>query len=206
MVDSLRSPGVAAIGGSVVIALVPAVVAAQAGRTEPAEAIPHWLVLGLIMLGPAVIGAIGVARRSRAALVAAAGSCIPVSVLSVATMPIVVPALLFLVAARAAPPASRPTSWLAAMAAAVLAGGSLFALILNTETRCWLAFETAAGMDYRVVSEADAARPLGGPGGPVAAGCDGGEFTARGVLVAAALFGGAVAAAGAASRGRPGSA
>lgn len=41
MVDSLRSPGVAAIGGSVVIALVPAVVAAQAGRTEPAEAIPH---------------------------------------------------------------------------------------------------------------------------------------------------------------------
>lgn len=202
--DGLRTFGVAGVGGSVVIALVPAVVAAQApALMAPPDPIPRWLVLGLIMLVPAVVGAIGVRWRNRAVLVASAGACLPVSILSIATLPIVIPALLFLAAARAAGPTAPRRSWLAAVAIVVLVGSSLFGLITSTETRCWLAFEGPSGMEFRIVTEADAGQPLGGPGGPVAAGCDGGQFAARSVGLAAVLGAGAVAVAFAATRRRP---
>jgi hypothetical protein len=164
----------------------------------PAEPLPRWLVLGLLILVPAIVGALGVRRRDAALLVAAAGACLPVGVLSVATMPILIPALLFLAAASAAQTAVVPRAWLVPVAVVGLMIGAYVGLLANTETRCWLGFDSPAGLVYRDATEAEVERPLGEPGGPVAAGCDSGALTIRGIGLAAVLAAGAVAAAAAA--------
>jgi hypothetical protein len=83
--------------------------------------------------------------------------------------------------------------------------GAYVGLLANTETRCWLGFDTPTGLVYRDATEAETQLPIGGPGGPVAAGCDGGALTVRGAGLAAALAIGAVALAVVAPRSHPSS-
>ena len=202
--DQVRAYGLAACGGVGVVAFVPLLVAARApAGIGPPETLPRWLVLGMVIAAPAIVGAIGVRRRDRALLIAAAGLCLPLSMLSVATLPLAIPALLFLVAALSAEAALPRSAWLVTVAVVGLGVGSLVGLLDNTETRCWLAFDTPTGLAYRDATEAETEQPIGGPGGPIAAGCDGGALTIRGVGLAAVLAIGAVGLAIAAPRPRP---
>lgn len=201
--DRARAYGLGACGGVVIVAFVPLSIAlGNPDAIGPAEAIPRWLVLGLLILVPAIIGFLGVRRRDASLLVAAAGACLPIGVLSVATMPILVPALLYLIAASATRSAAARRAWLMPVAVSGLMIGAYAGLLANTETRCWLGFDTPAGREYRDATEAETERPIGGPGGPIAAGCDGGALTVRGTGLAAVLAIGAVALAVRAPRPR----
>jgi hypothetical protein len=192
--DRARTYGRGACGGVVIVAFVPLLVAFEnRDAIGPAEIPPRWLVLGLLILVPAIVGALGVRRRDGALLVAAAGACLPIGVLSVATMPILIPALLFLVAAPATGTAVRRRTWLVPVAIVGLTIGAYAGLLVNTETRCWLGFESPTGIVYRDATRAETELPIGGPGGPVAAGCHGGALTVRGAGLAAVLAIGAVA-------------
>ena len=192
--DRLRAYGVAACAGILVVALVPALVAVRwPDPFGPPDPIPRWLVLGLVVAAPAAIGAIGIHRRDRALLVAAAGLCLPLGLLSVATLPILIPAALLLVAAVMANASGRRFGWLVAIAIVALGVGSLAGLLGTTETRCWLAVDTPSGLIYREATEAEIEGPIGGTGGPVGAGCDGGALTIRGVALWTSLTLGGVA-------------
>lgn len=201
--DRTRAYGLGACGGVVVVALVPLLVAlSDRDEIGPPDVFPRWLVFGLLFLVPGIVGALGVRRRDAALLVGAAGATVPIGFLSVATMPILIPALLFVAAAAATQAATARRAWLVAVAVVGLTIGALGGLLANTETRCWLAFATPTGLAYRVVPEAETEKPIGGPGGPVAAGCDGGTLTVRGAGLAAVLAIGAVALAVVAPRPR----
>jgi hypothetical protein len=203
----LRVLGRGAIGGVLVIALVPALVALRpVSDLEPPEALPRWLVLGLLIAVPAVVGFVGLRRGDPALLVAAGLACLPLMFVSVATFPLVIPALLFLAAARGTRRRSRPLTFLAAVLIVGLVTGSLFGLLSTTETRCWLAYEIDGQRVYRDATPLEAEGPIGGAGGPFAAGCAGGSLTPQGILIATLLGGGAVALAITAPKPRPASA
>jgi hypothetical protein len=83
----------------------------------------------------------------------------------------------------------------------VLVVGAGVALFSTTETRCWAAERTAAGLVYRDVPE----RPGGLielSGNELAGGCDSGALTARGAAIAALLAASAIAVALVTGQGR----
>jgi len=186
--DRLRAYGFGACAGILVVALVPLLVAVRwPDPFGPPDLVPRWLVLGLAIAVPALIGAIGTRHRDPALLVAAACLCVPFGILSAATIPILIPAVLLVVAAASADGSGGLPGWLRAIAIVALGVGALAGLLGTTETRCWLAFDSRSAMTYRGVTEAEAGRPIGGPGGPVAAGCDSGTLTMRGATLWASL-------------------
>ena len=188
--------GRAAIGGVLVIASVPLLIAlGPVSSLEPPETIPRWLVLGILIALPAVVGWIGLRRADAALLVAAGFACLPLMFMSIATFPLLIPAVLFIASATQARQRPRPATALAGVLIVGLVVASLTALLTTTETRCWLAFETAGGgYVYRDATADEAEGPIGGPGGgPIAAGCAGGALTLDGIALAALLGVGSVA-------------
>lgn len=195
--------GIAASGGVVVITLVISASAARSGGDiGPPSASLRSVVVGLLLVLPGIVGLIGALRRDRALLVGAALGCLVVVPLSYAALPYPIPAAMFLFAATDPSCSARRWTWLIGAAIVALALGSFAGLLANTEERCWVAFERTNGLVYQDVVEAET-HELGGPGGPIAAGCDGGALTARGVALAGALWIGAVGLAIAAPRPRP---
>lgn len=200
--DRVRTYGLAGVGGIFVIATIVFAIGARDEGYGPPEAVPRGLVLGLLFAVPALIAAIGVAGRSAPLLAAAGLAALAPAWLSVATLPLVIPALLLLFAAGRAMRPERRAGWLVTIAIVALQVGALIALFSNTEQRCWLAYESPAGLVYREATEAETRGLFGLAGGPVGGGCDGGALTERGVALAAVLAIGALAFAGASSRRR----
>ncbi|MCI0344081.1 MAG: hypothetical protein L0221_01375 [Chloroflexi bacterium] len=198
--DRVRTYGLAGVGG---ILVIPTIVFAIGARDEgygPPETVPRAFVLGLLFAVPAVIAALGVARRSAPLLAAAGLAALAPAWLSVATLPLVIPALLLIVAAASAARPERRSGWLVAIAIVALQVAALVAVFTNTEQRCWLAYESPGGLIYREASEAETHGLFGLPGGPVGGGCDGGALTERGVALAAVLSLGGLALAFASRR------
>jgi hypothetical protein len=119
---------------------------------------------------------------------------------------LVVPALMLLVLilqlARGTATASLRDTLVGLAVAGVIGGlviGSGWALFSMTETRCWTAYRTPAGIEYRTIPEADTGEvQLGGD--EIAGGCDSGELTPRGAGLAALLAAAAIGIAALASR------
>lgn len=204
-VDRLRAFGLGAAGGVAVIAAVVLIVASQArDDVGPPEEVPRGLVLGFLIGVPALIGLMGVRRRDPVLLVAAAGASLAPVPLSIITIPLVIPAILFLVAAAAGVPPRRRATWLVALAIVGLQVGAFVGLLGNTEGKCWVAYPSDHGLVYRTVAGTEnTSQVMGGPGQPVASGCDGGALTVRGAALAAVLSVGAVALAFGAPKPRP---
>jgi hypothetical protein len=173
----------------------------------------------LIFLVPALVfaaaaGAIGSAPSTpsrpfwRLALFTALA--VPVVILAVLRLGIfVIPAIVLLVlileAARGAARASLGNR-LAGVGRAVVIGGlvigSGWALFSMTETRCWTAYQTPSGIEYRTAPEGEGGEIRLGQD-EIAGGCDSGELTPRGATLAALLAVGAIGVAALASRSRP---
>jgi hypothetical protein len=202
--DRVRAFGLAASGGVAVVAVMVCAIGSSSGGTySPPDSVPRGVVLALLFSVPGVIGLVGVRRRDRALLVAAAVASLVPSALSVATLPLVIPAILFIVSAADATASTRRPTWLVATAIVALGIGSLVGLLATTETRCWLAYNTPNGVVTRDATERDVEGPLGGPGGPFAGGCDGGALTVRGAGLALVLAIGSAVLAFAAPRPGP---
>jgi hypothetical protein len=171
-----------------------------------------FLVPGLLLVAAA--GAVGsvpsTRRRPFWRLVLFAVLAAPVVTFAVLRLGIfVVPGIVLLVlilqVARGTSKASLG-DWLAGLLVVGVIGGlvigSGWALFSMTETRCWTAYRTPVGIEYRTVPEADTGEiQLGGD--EIAGGCDSGELTPRGAGVAALLALGAIGLAALASRSRP---
>jgi len=194
--DRLRTFGLAATGGVLVVATIVLVVGSQSGGDiGPPETAPRGLVLGLLVSVPAVIGFVGVRRRDPVLLIAAAGASLGagLTLASIVTLPLVIPALLFVLAAVGGTAPARRATWIVAVAIAGLSLGALVGLVANAETQCWVAYPSDGGYVYRQVPEAETQQVMGGAGMPVAAGCGGGALTVRGVGLAAVLAIGSIA-------------
>lgn len=70
--------------------------------------------------------------------------------------------------------------------------GACLALLGTTEHQCWQAFGSAANPVYEIVPCSAAPTSIGGPGGPFAAGEDGGALTRQGEAIEAAALAGAL--------------
>jgi hypothetical protein len=201
--DRVLTYGLAGVGGIFVVATVVLGIAGRdAGDVAPPEAIPRGLVLGLLFSVPAVIGAIGVRRRDAVLLAAAGVAALAPAWLSVATLPLVIPALLLLVASGSATRPGRARQWLVALAVVGLQAGAIAGLLGTTEPRCWVAYPSGGGYEYRFVPVYEGLE-MGGPGQPVAGGCDGGALTERGVALAGVLGVGALTVAFGVPKRRP---
>jgi hypothetical protein len=183
---------VVAFSGVTIIFLVPALLfAAAAGagetrtRTPSASGRRLWRLLAFAVLA------------------------IPVVVLAVLNLGIfVVPAIVLLVLAieiaRGAAPTSVGNQLAGLGIAAVVAGlviGSGFVLFAMTETRCWEAYQTPSGIEYRTVPETEGTVVQSEPD-QIAGGCDSGELTLRGAALSALLSGAAIGVAALAARSR----
>ena len=203
--DRVRTYGLAGVGGTLVIA---AIVFAVANRSDsdlaPPEAINRGIVLGLLIALPAAIAALGVWRRDRVLFIAAAAATLPFAGLSVVTLPLFITALMFILAGAAAAGPRRRARWLQAVAIGVLQVGAIASLWGTTETRCWAAYPSGSGYEYRFVPTSNEGLEMGGPGQPVAGGCDGGALTERGAAVAGVLVIGELAIAVMSARRRAG--
>ena len=186
----------AAAGGVLAVATVVLVVGSQAGGDiAPPAAVPRGLVLSLLVSVPAIIGLLGIVRRDPVLLIAAAGASLGAALTlgSIITLPLVIPALLFVLAAVGGTAPARRATWIVAVAIAGLSLGAFAGLFANTEAHCWVAYPSDGGYSYRMVSESETSQMMGGPGQPVAGGCDGGALTVRGVGLAAVLAIGSIA-------------
>ena len=201
--DRVRTYGIAGAGGVFVITTVVVALGSRSGEVVPPGTLPRGLVLGALLIVPAIVALLGVARRDAVLLAAAGLAALAPAWLSMVTFPLVIPAVLLLVAGAAAvrPPSGR--RWLLVLVIVALQAGAIAALFGMTETRCWLAYDSPTGLVYRSATEAETHGPMGGLGGPVAGGCDGGSFTERGIALAGVLVGGVIAVSfGAPSRRR----
>ena len=200
--DRVRVFGLAASGSVVAISFAILITAARSGGdlSPPSETL-RSLAVGLLLVLPAIVGFIGTLRRDRALLVAAGLGCLIVVPLSYGALPFSIPALMFLFAATDPRCAAGRPAWLVGFAVIALSIGSLVNLLTNTEERCWVAFRGTNALEYRDASEAET-HEFGGPGGPIAAGCDGGALTAGGAGLAVVLGIGAVGLALVASKPR----
>ena len=202
--DRVRTYGLGGAGGVLVIATVVFAIGSRSGGDPPPpEALPRGLVIGLLLAVPALIAAIGVRRRDAVLFAGAGGASLAPAWLSIATIPLVIPALMLLIAGGSAVRPARARRWLVALALVGLQVGAIFALFGTTEQRCWLGYDSPSGLVYRPATEAKVGGPMGLPGGPVAGGCDGGALTERGVAMAGVLAIGALAVAFGAPRPRP---
>jgi hypothetical protein len=173
---------VVAFSGVTVIFLVPALLfaaAAGAGQTRSATGSASRWHFGRLVAFPVL--------------------AVPIVVLAVLTLGIfVVPAIVLLVLAIEIARGAAPTSvgnQLAGLGIGAVVGGlvigSGFVLFSMTETRCWAAYQTPSGIEYRTVPEAEGVVVQAGSD-QIAGGCDGGELTPRGAALAALLSGGAI--------------
>jgi hypothetical protein len=195
--DRLRTFGLAGAGGIFVISAVVTALGTRADGGSPGPpTIPRGIVIGLLLAVPAIVALVGVRRRDRVLLTAAGFAVLAPFWLSYATLPLVIPGLLLFVAAGAATQPTDVERWLVAFAIVGLEVGAIWALLGNTETRCWLAYETAdGGLVYQPATPGVEGQILGLPNGPVASGCDGGALTERGAALAGVLAIGALAVA-----------
>lgn len=173
-----------------------------------------FLVPALLFAAAAGAGETRSATRSASRwhfgrLVAFAVLAVPTVVLAVLTLGIfVVPAIVLLVLAIEIARGAAPTSvgnQLAGLGIGAVVGGlvigSGFVLFSMTETRCWAAYQTPSGIEYRTVPEAEGVVVQAGSD-QIAGGCDSGELTPRGAVLAALLSGGAIGVAALATSGR----
>ena len=177
-------------------------VANQGERISPPELVPRGWALALLFLLPAAVGVLGARGRRPSLLVAAAILAWASVLLSYVAIVFAVPGTLFLVAAISTAKGARPPSASRIVGAVVLAAcvsalgiGAGVALLVTTEGRCWTAYSTPAGLEYRMAPYVE----TGGislSGNEIAAGCDSGELSLRGVALAAVLGVGAIAFAG----------
>lgn len=189
--DVTRAYGRAASLGVGVVCLV--LLGLWIGARAGHETWPRGPILAAVFAGPGLIGWLGDARRDRLLLVAAGIGCLAVCWVSYATLALAVVALLYFVAAGAAPPVAPGRRWLATPIIVVLLATGLPALLATSEDRCWLGYQTAdGGIRYEDVADVEGVS-MGGPGGPIGGGCDSGAFTTPGVLLALAAVATAVA-------------
>ena len=200
--------GVYGVGLQLALALGLGVLASQtdASQLGPPEAIPRGLTLGLLFAVPGVIAALGI-RGGRAALLIAAAAMDAFSpLLSYATVVFVVPVGLFVAHAAAVgkAPATigavvRSTLLVVALVGLVI--GGVGGLLATTEGRCWAAYSTPTGIEYRYSPYVEGAE-LGLAPGAIGEGCRAGLLSAPGEAIAAVLSLGAIALAGLATRRR----
>lgn len=178
---------VLAFSGVTLIFLVPAVLfAGAAGATGSAPSTPSRPLWRLALFSALAV---------------------PVVILAVLRFGIfVIPAIVLLVlifeAARGSARASLGNR-LAGVGLAVVIGGlvigSGWTLFSMTETRCWRAYQTPSGIEYRTAPEGEGGEIRLGQE-EIAGGCDSGELTPRGAALAALLALGAIGLAAFASR------
>src|SRR5260221_3553575 len=179
---------------------------AGVGEIGPSDHLNRGVVLGLLFTVAGVVAALGV-RGGRPILLAAAVVMDMAGVLlSFATLVFVVPAGLFV--AHAAATAQGPVRAGAAVRAALLlvatAGlviGAGLALLTTTESRCWTAYSTPSGTEYRFSPYVDTGS-ITLPTDSFASGCDTGLLSSRGEAMAAGLAIGAIVRAGLTARRR----
>ncbi len=196
--------GAAAIvaGYACVVGLISA--AAGANDPGPPEVVPRPVVLALLLMLPAAVAAIGAWRRSGPLLLAAGVLCLAQAFIAFSgvTLPFVVPAILLLALGGRTTAVPHPRrAALGALVVVALGVGSWFALLGTTEEVCWVARNGPNGeLVYSQVPVTDSFT-MGID--DVAAGCDGGTMTTRGIALAAILAIGAIAVAELSSRPAP---
>jgi hypothetical protein len=196
------------IVGVLVLAMAMALgafIASQPGDPSPPEDVPRALAIPALYATMGLLAIIGAWRRRPAIVVAAGVLCLIGAIVSVATIPFVVPGVLLLVLGariRAAAARHGPETVIA-VAAVVLVVGAAASLLGLTEQRCWAATGSRASPTYTVIQCDDQ--------GSIAAGSDifatglaSGVLSSRGGLVAAALLLGALTLAVATGRSATG--
>ena len=164
-----------AFSGVTLIFLVPSLLfAAAAGAMASAHTSrwrPSWRALVGVAVG--IVTAVLAATR-----------------LGVFVLPALVLLLLGLEVMRAARNAPTVGPRLDALLAAVmivgLGSGAGWTLLTMTETRCWQAYQTPHGIEYRSIPDPGAG-PIELRGDGIAGGCDGGSLTVQGASLAAGL-------------------
>jgi len=151
----------------------------------------------LMFLAPALLLAVAagsgtdVARPMRRAwtnllILTVGGGIVTLAVLrfGIFTLPLIVVGVLSLglIGGRRRPTMGGGAVLLVIVLTGVAAGGALLGL---TETRCWEAYRTPSGIEYRTVAETSTHMVTDADA--FAAGCDGGSLTARGAGIAAIL-------------------
>ena len=194
---------------------------AAAAFASAAGSVVAFSGVTIIFLVPALLFAVaagagetrGAARSASAwhvwRLVAFAVPAVPIVVFAVLTLGIfVVPAIVLLVLAIEIARGAARTSvghQLAGLGIAAVVGGlvigSGLALFSMTETRCWAAYQTPSGIEYRTMPVVEGGVVQAGSD-QIAGGCDSGELTPRGAALAALLSGGAIGIAALAVRSR----
>jgi hypothetical protein len=183
----------------------------QAGSRElgPSDHVVRGIAVGLLFAVPGVIAAIGI-RAGRPTLVIGAALVDVVGLmLSYTTLVFIAPAGLLIAHASTTakvplrtPDAARATLLVIALVGLVV--GSAVALFALTEGRCWTAYSTATGIEYRLspfVENGEMTVPIDA----LASGCDTGVLTMQGEATAAAMALAAIGLAGLATRRREGS-
>jgi hypothetical protein len=119
-------------------------------------------------------------------------------VFGIAALVLVVVILEVMRGASPAPLSARLTGLAVGIVVVGLLVGSGWALLATTETRCWAAYETPAGIEYRTMPESERG-PIHLNRDAIGGGCNGGELTVRGAAIAALLAVGAIGVASVAS-------
>ena len=176
----------------------------DASELGPPDGLARGLSLGLLFAVPAVIAALGIRGGRPELLLAAAAMDAFSPLLSVATVVFVVPAGLFVAHAAATGKAPATIGALARSTLLVvtlvgLVVGGVVGLLALTESRCWAAYSTPTGTEYRYSPFVQGAE-LGHAPGAIGEGCDSGVLTTQGEASAAVLALGAIALAGLAGR------
>lgn len=164
-----------AFSGVTLVFLVPALVfATAAGVTSGVtpRARPSWRALVLLALSVAAV-VVAVLR------------------LGILVLPLLVLFVLALevgrgLRAHAAGPGSQVAGSLLAVVVVCLGIGAGWALLSMTEMRCWEAYQTPDGIEYRTVPDPGTGSITLEPGG-IGGGCDSGALTMRGAITASAL-------------------
>ena len=172
-----------------------------AGSLGPPDHLNRGVVLGLLFAVPGVIAAIGVRGGRPSVLVAAVVMDMSGVLLSFATLVFVVPAVLFVTHAAASD--RGPIRLTSAVRAAVL-GVALIALVVGagvvllttTESRCWTAYSTPTGTEYRFSPFVGNGVEVTVPLDAIGSGCETGVLSAQGEAIAAVLALGAIVLAG----------
>lgn len=174
-------------------------ISAQPRDLQPPEDLPRALAIPALYATVGLLALIGAWQRRPAIVIVAGVLCLAGTILSVATIPFAVPALLFIgLGSRihAKDPRSGAEPVIAAAAGLLIVAGAIAVLGL-TETRCWQATGTAADPTYTVIACDEQDGAVGGslPGGTqaFASGSDGGALTSRGGVVEAVLLAGSLA-------------
>lgn len=177
----------------------------------PPEVVPRPILLGVLLMLPAFIAAIGALRRSRPILIAAGALCLGQSFIAFSgvSIPFLVPAFLLLALGASGGSTETPRrAMVGGVLVVVLGLAAWVAPFALAQTSCWVA---RAGPDgtliYALIPVPDDAGLGSGSGhvelgldpADVASGCDGGSLTVQGAALAAVFGIGAIAVAALAS-------